>query len=86
MASSMYCELNVFELLLPSIMLVAVVATVVVDVVELGFELIELKLCVDADGGIELKPPLDSDKLDTIFKKLIEISYSDDNWIIIGLI
>lgn len=66
MASSMYCELNVFELLLPSIMLVAVVATVVVDVVELGFELIELKLCVDADGGIELKPPLDSDKLDTI--------------------
>ena len=69
MASSMYCELNVFELLLPSIMLVVVVVvTVVVDVVELGFELIELKLCVDADGGIELKPPLDSDKLDT-FKK-----------------
>lgn len=67
MASSMYCELNVFELLLPSIMLeVVVVVTVVVDVVELGFELIELKLCVDADGGIELKPPLDSDKLDTI--------------------
>ena len=70
MASSMYCELNVFELLLPSIMLeVVVVVTVVVDVVELGFELIELKLCVDADGGIELKPPLDSDKLDTIKKR-----------------
>jgi hypothetical protein len=69
MASSMYCELNVFELLLPSIMLeVVAVVTVVVDVVELGFELIELKLCVDADGGIELKPPLDSDKLDTIKK------------------
>ena len=48
---------------------VVVVVTVVVDVVELGFELIELKLCVDADGGIELKPPLDSDKLDTFKKK-----------------
>ena len=70
MASSMYCELNVFELLLPSIILeVVVVVTVVADVVELGFELIELKLCVDADGGIELKPPLDSDKLDTIKKR-----------------